>query len=141
MKKFLFLSFSLLKSGWIRQFYNDTIGLYTVFPVDSLHIFAGGDKGMVLISGDERNTWEWSYTERDFYIWDIYFVDTLKGWIVGKDTAGINIFAHAGDGEKTWIIQSETDTMSFFRHVQFIDGLRCYIGGKNMYKTVYGGWT
>ncbi len=46
MKKLMFgiLSFSLLKSGCIRQFYNDTIGLYTVFPVDSLYIFAGGDR-------------------------------------------------------------------------------------------------
>lgn len=75
--------------------------VHSLFLLDSLHIWAANTSasgGAIYYTNNGGNTWlsdssiDWSY--------DIQFIDTLNGWVAGRDK-----IARTTDGGETWEIQ------------------------------------
>ncbi len=82
---FLLLSNSYTQAqagAWSRQRTGTLAWLHSVFFVDQDRGFAVGSRGTLLTTNDGGKTWQQKYRPTDDVIRDVYFLDSLKGWIV-----------------------------------------------------------
>lgn len=80
------LSFSstVLAQGdaWSRQRTGTLAWLHSVFFVDQNRGFAVGSRGTLLTTDDGGKKWQQKYRPTEDVIRDVYFLDSMKGWIV-----------------------------------------------------------
>lgn len=137
------LIISPLWGDWDTQLYTHFYGLYGVHGVDSLHVWACGDSGMVARTKDGGETWEWLDIGKRATLVGIWFVDTLIGWVSGDS----GTIAKTIDGGDSWVFQTISDScFEDLRKAQFVDSLRGWVGGStlcesNLYRTQDGGLT
>jgi len=64
-------------------------------------IVAVGQRGHIVISGDDGATWKQSPVPVSSDLTAVYFVDDKQGWAVGHD----GVILHTGDGGDKWEVQ------------------------------------
>lgn len=102
---------------WQAAASGTTVTLRGVCFGDAAHVWAVGDKGTILHSGDGGKTWQKQQSESDGTLRAVHFVDASRGWIVGDgDSAAPSPRGHVvqgrpmkagtclitSDGGKTW---------------------------------------
>jgi len=82
--------------------------------------------------------WKLQYTPTAEALFDVFFIDKMKGWVVGNN----GIVLRTTDSGKTWL-QQESGTMVNLRSVFFVDSLNGYsVGsGGRIIKSTDGGKT
>jgi len=64
-------------------------------------LVAGGERGVVLLSDDQGNTWRQSVTPARAGLTAVQFVDDKRGWAIGH----LGVILHTQDGGTTWTKQ------------------------------------
>lgn len=105
-------------------------------------LVAVGDRGHVLLSADEGQTWTQSITPTRSLLTGVSFADGDRGWAVGHD----GVIIATTDGGRTWVRQDGgTDLRSILLDVLFLDAQRGFaIGAYGQFRiTTDGGatWT
>lgn len=105
-------------------------------------IVAVGDRGHVLISADEGQTWTQSITPTRAMLTGVSFADAEHGWAVGHD----GIIIATTDGGRTWTRQDGgTDLETILLDVLFLDERRGFaIGAYGQFRVTQDGgatWT
>ena len=57
-----------------------------------------GERGHILYSDDEGDTWTQAKVNSRAHLNAVYFADELNGWVVGEDA----VILHSTDGGETW---------------------------------------
>jgi len=101
-----------------------------------------GDRGHVLISADEGNTWQQSITPTRAMLTCVSFPDAEHGWAAGHD----GVIIATTDGGKTWTRQDDgKDLDTVFLDILFLDAQHGFVVGAygKFLETVDGGktWT
>ncbi len=101
-------------TSWNAQTSGTGEDLYAIAVYDALHLWISGSGGTILYTTDGGTTWTASadvpVAGRKLY--DIDFVDTLKGWAVGQGfavTAEPSYIVKTEDGGITWTLLTQTD--------------------------------
>lgn len=129
---------SPLWGDWNIQLYTHFYGLYGVHGVDSLHVWACGDSGMVARTKDGGETWEWFYIGKKATLGGVWFIDTLIGWVSGDS----GTVAKTIDGGDSWTFQAISDScFEGLWKVQFVNSLKGWVGGNHLYRTQDSGLT
>ncbi len=95
--------------------------------------FLGG-QGVIARTRDRGNPESWEIVRRDttFDFYDVFFVDTLTGWVVGGDDRNFRaVVLHTTDGGTTWVEQNLPVEARFLRSVKFVDRFRGWACGRN----------
>lgn len=105
-------------------------------------VVAVGDRGHVLLSSDDGNTWQQSITPTRAMLTCVSFADAEHGWAAGHD--GVIIATH--DGGKTWTRQDGgQDLDTVFLDILFLDAQHGFVVGAygKFLETADGGktWT
>jgi photosystem II stability/assembly factor-like uncharacterized protein len=88
--------------------------------------------GYLLSSEDQGETWDTLY-ERPYIFYDVFFLDSLRGWI-----AGFGYVNYTSDGGRSFVEWSLGDVL--FLKLQFIDTLRGFaISPMNLLYTTHNG--
>lgn len=81
-------------------------------------LVAVGDRGHVILSSDEGQTWTQAVTPTRAMLTAVAFPDSTHGWAVGHD----GVILHTGDGGRTWTRQDKGDDLeTVFLDVHFLD--------------------
>jgi photosystem II stability/assembly factor-like uncharacterized protein len=138
---------------WLRQNSGTTVYLFSLFFLDRNHGWAVGDKSILLETRDGGTNWtlhkitsaaqknlsaEEAVVSADPVLYDIQFLDTQSGWVVGE----FGKIFHTTDGGLTWVEQEQSllgaevvdllDLPTFFG-VRFLDarhGVAAGLDGK-----------
>ncbi|MFZ5519432.1 MAG: YCF48-related protein [Candidatus Zhuqueibacterota bacterium] len=111
---------------WEYQKFRTGGRLFALNFMDSLHGWALAYNGVILHTKDGGKKWDpdSSLYQQWWKPWwratDIYFVDTLKGWVIGNNPQEIY---HTQNGGKTWIHQYTGGSEDGFSTVFFLDSL------------------
>ncbi len=101
-------------------------------------LFAVGERGHVLHSGDAGNTWTQVQVPASANLTAVYFADPQNGWAVGH----AQTILRTQDGGNTWVVaQFEPEEADPFLDVSFADALRGIAVGAYgvIYSTTDGG--
>jgi photosystem II stability/assembly factor-like uncharacterized protein len=62
-----------------------------------------GKDGVILYTSDGGNTWEVQVENAPFQLWDVFFINSQKGWVCGyKDSTSPGITLKTEDGGNSW---------------------------------------
>jgi len=137
MKKYTVIGFILLgpvalpQEQWRLIYGSDTsLSIGTVFMVDTIHIW-GESGGSVYFSPDWGKTWEEQYHHENYQYADVFFTDSLSGWVVGWSE-----LLHTADGGKNWALQSLPNPLGLdMNAVYFLNPDTGWVAGS--YRTVF----
>ncbi len=130
---FYTITFSNEKLGWVAglsRIYHTIDGgktwqqqvdfygyINSLFLLDSLHLWAANTSaaaGAIFYTKDGGKNWTADSTIQWGY--DIQFIDSLNGWVSGRDK-----IAHTTDGGKTWITQLEIFNSNIWEKIFITD--------------------
>ena len=140
---FILAAFELSAQGsWININSPVTTDLRICCFTDENNAWAAGDEGVIIHSSDGGNTFELQNSTINFYINDIYFLNSRLGWAVANEFlfSGTTILKTTNSGIN-WIGERFPDSSKFFKTIYFLDSLTGYMGGfaGAIYKTSNGG--
>ena len=118
---------------------SNSVDLNAVHFLDLQRGIIAAESGVILLTEDGGDSWETVSFAAPIYahLYDIDFIDDLKGWIVGSK--GVLV---TEDGGQTWAPAEEEDRMGG-RALDFIDHSRGWVVGKlgAVHRTEDGGST
>ncbi len=89
-------------------------------------LVAVGDRGHVVRSSDEGETWTQAITPTRAMLTGVAFPDATHGWAVGHD----GVILHTADGGTTWVRQDKGDDLdTVLLDVHFLDAKQGFIVG------------
>lgn len=89
-------------------------------------LIAVGDRGHILVSNDEGETWTQGEVPTRAMLTGVSFADEQNGWAVGHD----GVIVRTSDGGKTWTRQDKgADLETIFLDVLFLDSRRGFAVG------------
>lgn len=109
--------------------------LRTVFAVDSLHAWTGGDSGVILSTNDAGGSWTLQRGADSVSVRDLFMIDTLRGWaaairpLVNPGDWNGSILYRTTDGGAIWTEQQYPG--QFFNTLFFFDSLDGWLGGES----------
>lgn len=95
--------------------------------------FLGG-QGIIARTRTGGNEVSWEVVRRDnnYDFYDVYFADSLEGWVVGGDDRNFRaVVLHTADGGTTWYEQVVPSEARFLRAVKFVSPTRGWACGRN----------
>lgn len=118
--------------------YRGTTGsaIWSVYALDSQHIYAVGDYGLILTTTDGGQTWQKRNSPVYTFLFGVYFIDEMTGWICG-DTGYI---LKTTNGGATWLTKSTPATDRLYE-ITFVNSSTGYAVGRNgrILKSTNGG--
>lgn len=104
-------------------------------------IWAVGNSGLIVYSFDNGDTWNEIQLNAN-RLSDIYFLDSLKGYIIGKDTTGGKIF-ETTNGGNTWNELTPAPVANNFNKILFSNNMGWISSSSGLYRTIDFGanWT
>jgi len=83
-------------------------------------------------SGGSPESWEVLRRDTTFDFYDVFFADTLTGWVVGGDDRNFRAAVlHTTDGGNTWVEQNLPPEARFLRAVKFVSRNQGWACGRN----------
>lgn len=122
-----------------------TVNLKSIYFVDSLKGWVGGDSGVILYTSDGGQNWTFQNTNVNTSIHSLFFLDSLNGWAL---TWHHNIYGPIGttflkttNGGLTWIADVYPKDFVFLNSIYFVDELNGWASGSpgKILKTRDGG--
>jgi len=112
--------------GWIISD-NTSVTIFDLYFKDENMGWAVGMNRSVRKTTDGGETWQTIAFTPELSVWnqDIYFVDDMNGFIVGKDGSGTDVIYRSSDGGETWI---QTLREQFYENLLKIDFANSQIG-------------
>ena len=112
--------------------------LNDVHAIDANHAVACGNNGVILTTNDGGTTWVRQASFTLATLWDVYFVSSSTGWVVGE-----GVIAKTTDGGVTWQIQMVLNFPNALKSVFFVSpNLGWAVGdGGVIFNTSDGGTT
>lgn len=95
--------------------------------------FLGG-QGLIARTreGGAGTSWEVVYRDTTYDFYDVFFADTLEGWVVGGDDRNFRaVVLHTTDGGNTWHEQSVPEGTKFLRALSFVNRNQGWACGRN----------
>lgn len=111
-------------ANWTVQDSGTSVELMDVQAIDALRVWAVGEYGTILASGDGGATWSPRPSGTVTNLNSVTFVDAAHGWAVGMD----GVIRATTDGGATWKPQT-SPTINELHDVTFVDSMRGWIGG------------
>jgi photosystem II stability/assembly factor-like uncharacterized protein len=111
------------------------------FP-DSVHGWVSGDSGIIIHTSNGGNSWSIQQTGINSNIYDIFFMNSLKGWAVANDVSyNSTLVLKTTNGGENWTSYFFPDTNNIIMAIYFLDTLKGFMGGFNgiVYTTTNGG--
>lgn len=108
------------------------VNLYKVFYLDSLHLWAAGDSGIIIFSSDKGLTWSVQNYGLENSIFDIFFLNSSLGWAVTWQLDGTNYqskILQTIDGGINWLKENYPYRNVILRTIFFNDELNGWAGG------------
>ncbi len=109
------------------------VELRRVFYLDSLNVWAAGDSGTIIYSGDKGNTWQIQLTGLQKRIEDIFFLDESKGWAVTWTSDGVDFQSQiltTTNGGSVWTSEDYRHSNILLSTIFFIDSVNGWMGGE-----------
>ncbi|MEE4252601.1 MAG: YCF48-related protein, partial [Desulfuromusa sp.] len=89
-------------------------------------LIAVGERGHILISDDNGNSWSQSQAPTRATLTGIYFIDPLNGWVVGHD----QVILRTTNGGKKWdLVYENPEAQSPLLDIIFLDDMHGYAIG------------
>ena len=145
----VFLTFPILRAGWIQQNSGTTRNLYGVFFVDSLTGWVVGDSGTILFTNDGGNTWNTQSSPVNYPLTAIVMLNDTVGYISVGDTSSASstgAVLKTVDGGNTWSL-IDPGTSNALLDIDFVDENTGWVlgasgsSGATILKTSDGGAT
>lgn len=95
--------------------------------------FLGG-QGVIARTRDGGSAENWEVVRRDnnYDFYDVYFADSLRGWVVGGDDRNFRaVVLHTIDGGNTWVEQTVPAEARFLRALKFVSPTKGWVCGRN----------
>ncbi len=95
--------------------------------------FLGG-QGIIARTRDGGIAENWEVVRRDnnYDFYDVYFADSLRGWVVGGDDRNFRaVVLHTTDGGNTWVEQTVPAEARFLRALKFVSPTKGWACGRN----------
>ncbi len=107
--------------------------LKSIFFIDSLKGWVGGDSGLILFTSDGGNSWILQHSNVNTTIHDIFFLDSLHGWGLTwhQNMHGPlgTTFLKTTNGGLNWSIEQYQKDFTFFYSIIFNDSLNGWVCG------------
>ena len=88
--------------AWFKQSSFTTANLYGVHAIDTLRVWACGEKGSIVRTEDGGNSWLAVNSFSQFNLKDIHFVSSNTGWAVGSDAKGNAVIIKTDNSGGAW---------------------------------------
>lgn len=127
---------------WLKQQTPTTKWLYRCSFSDSLNGWAAGEDGVIIKTTNGGQNWVMQASPVDFFIYDIYFLNSRLGWGLANDnfTNGTAVISTTNGGAN-WSFYRLIDSTSLYYGVHFIDSLKGFLCGYagRLLRTTNGG--
>ncbi|RPI18180.1 MAG: T9SS C-terminal target domain-containing protein [Ignavibacteriae bacterium] len=130
----LILSLNILYSQpkWQRVASPTTKWLYKCSFTDSLNGWAAGDSGIIIHTSNAGADWVIQQTGIDYFIEDIFFLNTRLGWAISNDFLSYGpMILKTTNGGNNWNVTRYPDSNLVLITVNFLDSLNGYFGGSS----------
>ncbi|MBS4028055.1 MAG: T9SS type A sorting domain-containing protein [Ignavibacteriales bacterium] len=103
--------------------------------------FVIGENGTLMVSSDSGKNWSQINVSEGYFYTDIFFLDSLTGWVLGNEYYGNAIVFKTTDGGLNWVSQSLTTSSYQMNDIYFYDGQKGWVVGENgaIFLTTNGG--
>lgn len=138
---FLITFYSSLYSqgSWNKLTTPTSHNLKSIFFIDSLKGWIGGDSGVILHTIDGGNSWVFQQSNVTTSIHDLFFLDSLNGWGLTWHQNNFGpigtTFLKTTNGGESWTTQQYPKEFTFFYSISFsnvLDGWVCGYPGSIM---------
>ncbi len=128
------ITYSAYSQGsWIPYKTPTDKNLKSIFFIDSLKGWIGGDSGLIMFTSNGGLNWQLQQTNVSTSIHDLYFLDSLRGWGL---TWHQNIYGPIGttflkttNGGLNWFAEQYPKDFTFFYSIIFNDTLKGWVCG------------
>ncbi len=133
------------QGSWEKMNTITNVNLKSIYFVDSLKGWVGGDSGVILYTSDGGQNWTIQNSNVSTSIHNLFFLDSLNGWAL---TWHQNIHGPVGttflkttNGGLTWIADIYPKDFTFLNSIYFVDELNGWASGSpgKILKTRDGG--
>lgn len=133
---------SFTQQVWVKQETPTNAWLYRCSFSDSLHGWAAGEEGVIIRTTNGGTNWALLNSPVDFYIYDIYFLNSRLGWALANDNFenGTAVLSTTNGGDN-WNFYRYPDSTTQFFSIHFRDSLHGIMTGYygNILRTSNGG--
>jgi photosystem II stability/assembly factor-like uncharacterized protein len=108
------------------------VNLTKIVYLDSLHLWAAGDSGTIIFSGDQGESWQVQSNMLENEIVDIFFINHSRGWALTWYFDGLNLQSQilfTADGGNSWDRQNFQINNSVLQTIFFLDSLNGWTAG------------
>ncbi len=121
---FAFFSMNVFgQEGWIKQTSPSSLGIMSVYAIDSLNIWAVGNEGLIIHTTDGGTTWDSIPSGTTSSLYAVEFINADTGWVAGStNNDDDSHILRTIDGGASWDDYVFSNSWVDIMDVDFVEG-------------------